>query len=68
MDFDDQGLLCVANDDESLRIYDIRNGKLANTIYSKKYGCASARFTHSSNALIYASTKLDPAKAGSTML
>eukprot|EP00842_Homolaphlyctis_polyrhiza_P005511 jgi/Hompol1/5961/HPOL_004780-RA len=60
--FDDDGLSCVtASDDESLRIYDVRNGKLRNTIFSKKYGCALARFTHRQTNIIYASTKEDDA-------
>jgi len=33
--------------------------RLVRTIYSKKYGCDLARFTHSQNNIIYASTKED---------
>ncbi|KAH9258788.1 hypothetical protein BASA81_002852 [Batrachochytrium salamandrivorans] len=69
IDFDGDGYSCItASEDESLRIYDVRSGKyglvmdiLRNTVYSKKYGCALARFTHRSTNIIYASTKEDDA-------
>ncbi|EGF76071.1 hypothetical protein BATDEDRAFT_93069 [Batrachochytrium dendrobatidis JAM81] len=62
IDFDADGYSCVtASEDESIRIYDVRSGKSRNCIYSKKYGCALARFTHRSTNIIYASTKEDDA-------
>lgn len=62
IDFDNTGsfLLC-SSDDETLRLYDAKLGKLKNTAFSKKYGCNLARFTHKSTAIIYASTKEDDA-------
>jgi COMPASS component SWD2 len=56
IDFDDQGgniLLCT---NDKLQIYDSKNCKVVNTINSKKYGCALARFTHRSNNILFAST------------
>jgi COMPASS component SWD2 len=61
VDFDDCGELCVSNDEESLRVYDVRDGKIVNSIFSKKYGCGTARFTHSSSSIVYSSTKHDDA-------
>ncbi|KAI9840421.1 MAG: member of Set1p complex, histone methyl transferase [Sclerophora amabilis] len=60
LDFDDQGeLLLAACDDESLQIYNCREGKQSKTLFSKKYGAHLARFTHNSQSVIYASTKVD---------
>lgn len=60
MDFDAKGDFCLtASQDESLHLYDCKQGRLARTIFSKKYGCDLARFTHSPNNIIYASTKED---------
>ena len=62
VDFDVSGSLCItSSDDESLRVYDVKSGKLKNTVYSKKYGCCLARFTHGASTIIYASTKQDDA-------
>ncbi|KAJ3370049.1 member of Set1p complex, histone methyl transferase [Kappamyces sp. JEL0680] len=62
IDWDDKGEFCLTcSDDESMRVYNALSGKLHNTVYSKKYGCAHARFTHRSNNLIHASTKEDDA-------
>jgi COMPASS component SWD2 len=60
LDFDDQGEYCIAAaDDETLQLYDCVAGKHSKTLYSKKYGCHLAKFTHSSSNVIYASTKGD---------
>ncbi|KAF2453215.1 WD repeat-containing protein 82 [Lineolata rhizophorae] len=60
MDFDDSGeLLLLARDDETLQIYNCREGKHAKEAKSHKYGVHLARFTHASSAVIYASTKVD---------
>lgn len=58
LDFDDTGKLLLATDPKTstLRVYDILNGTLTNTIPSKKYGCALGRFTHKSTNIIYCST------------
>jgi len=62
LDWDDEGkLLLACSEEESMRIYDCVNGRLFNTVHSKKYGCAHASFTHRSNNLIYASTKNEDA-------
>ncbi|KAG0169547.1 member of Set1p complex, histone methyl transferase [Apophysomyces sp. BC1015] len=58
--FDDSGELCVTSaEDESLHVYDCKEGKLKATLFSKKYGVNLARFTHSKNNVVYASTKED---------
>ncbi|KND03994.1 uncharacterized protein SPPG_01442 [Spizellomyces punctatus DAOM BR117] len=60
VDFDDTGEFCVtASDDDSLRVYDAVKGSSKQFVYSKKYGCAHARFTHHASSIIYASTKED---------
>ncbi|KAK7207034.1 WD40-repeat-containing domain protein [Myxozyma melibiosi] len=60
IDFDDSGsnLLCCG-EDESLTLYDAKTGRYMKPLYSKKYGCHLARFTHSSTNCIHASTKED---------
>ncbi|PWW79582.1 WD40 repeat-like protein [Tuber magnatum] len=58
LDFDDTGEFCIATgDDETLQLYDCKLGKHSKTLYSKKYGCHLARFTHLQSNVIYASTK-----------
>ena len=60
LDFDDQGeLLVAASDDETMHIFDIKEGKKTKTVPSKKYGVHLARFTHHSRQVLYASTKVD---------
>ncbi|KAI8885845.1 WD40 repeat-like protein [Backusella circina FSU 941] len=60
LSFDDTGEFCVtAGEDDSLNVYNCREGKLRSTLYSKKYGVTLARFTHHKNNVIYASTKED---------
>ncbi|MCJ1311164.1 member of Set1p complex, histone methyl transferase [Agyrium rufum] len=60
LDFDDSGeLLLAACSDDSLQLYNTREGKHVKTLLSKKYGCHLARFTHNSQSIIYASTKGD---------
>jgi COMPASS component SWD2 len=58
--FDDSGeWLLAASSDESLQIYNAREGAASKTLLSKKYGCHLARFTHHAGSIIYASTKGD---------
>ncbi|KAJ3012210.1 WD repeat-containing protein 82 [Thoreauomyces humboldtii] len=60
IDFHASGDVCVtASADDSLRLYDAVNGTSKHFVWSKKYGCAHARFTHSRSSIIYASTKED---------
>ncbi|KAI8896229.1 WD repeat-containing protein 82-like protein, partial [Globomyces pollinis-pini] len=62
IDYDDNSsFLLTSSNDESINIYSLNSGKLHNTIYSKKYGCTLAKFTHRSNNIVYASTKGDDA-------
>ncbi|MCJ1258441.1 member of Set1p complex, histone methyl transferase [Lignoscripta atroalba] len=60
LDFDDSGeYLLAACSDESLQLYNAKEGKHIKTLFSKKYGAHLARFTHHSQSIIYASTKGD---------
>ncbi|KAK2744385.1 member of Set1p complex, histone methyl transferase [Myotisia sp. PD_48] len=60
LDFDDQGDYLVASgDDETIQVFDIKEGKSTKTVPSKKYGVHLARFTHHSRQILHASTKLD---------
>ncbi|GAA5874754.1 hypothetical protein JCM1840_000424 [Sporobolomyces johnsonii] len=58
LDFDDKGdMLITSGEDESMQLFDARQGKHVKQLYSKKYGVHLARFTHKSSTIIYASTK-----------
>ncbi|OCK78811.1 WD repeat-containing protein-like protein [Lepidopterella palustris CBS 459.81] len=60
LDFDDTGeLAIVARDDDTLQIYNCKEGKHAKELISKKYGVHLARFSHHAQSIIYASTKVD---------
>jgi COMPASS component SWD2 len=60
LDFDDTGeLAIVARDDDTLQIYNCKEGKHAKELRSQKYGVHLARFSHHGNSIIYASTKVD---------
>jgi COMPASS component SWD2 len=60
LDFDDQGdYLVAAGDDETVQVFDIKEGKPTKTVPSKKYGVHLARFTHHSRQILHASTKVD---------
>lgn len=60
LDFDDTGeLAVVARDDNTLQIYNCKEGKHAKELMSQKYGVHLARFSHHSQSIIYASTKVD---------
>ncbi|KAK5199886.1 hypothetical protein LTR92_000427 [Exophiala xenobiotica] len=58
LDFDDAGdFLVAASDDETMQVYDIKEGKKTKVIPSKKYGIHLARFTHHPRNVLFASTK-----------
>jgi COMPASS component SWD2 len=60
LDFDDTGeLAIVARDDDTLHIYNCKEGKHAKELKSHKYGVHLARFSHHAQSIIYASTKVD---------
>ncbi|KAI8805636.1 WD40-repeat-containing domain protein [Cladochytrium replicatum] len=60
LDFDASGELCLTTaGDDALRIYDCRSGDQSSKIFSKKYGCSFAKFTHRKTNVLYASTKED---------
>ena len=58
LDFDDPGeLLMTSESDETIQIYNVKEGTHSKTLLSKKYGVKLAKFTHTSSSIIYASTK-----------
>lgn len=58
IDFDDQGELCMTSEsDETIQIYNVREGRHDKTLVSKKYGVKLAKFTHAPSSILYASTK-----------
>jgi len=60
LDFDDSGeLALVARDDDTLQIYNCKEGKHAKELKSQKYGVHLARFSHHAQSVVYASTKVD---------
>ncbi|KAF2432451.1 WD repeat-containing protein-like protein [Tothia fuscella] len=60
LDFDDSGeLAIVSRTDDTLQIYNCKEGKHAKELKSQKYGAHLARFTHMSSSILYASTKVD---------
>ncbi|KAI8097277.1 WD40-repeat-containing domain protein [Halteromyces radiatus] len=60
LSYDDTGEFCItAAEDESLKLYNCRDGTLKTTLYSRKYGVGLARFTHQASNVIYGSTKED---------
>ncbi|KAK3956877.1 WD40-repeat-containing domain protein [Pseudoneurospora amorphoporcata] len=62
IDFDDPGELCMTSEsDETIQIYNVREGRHDKSLLSKKYGVKHAKFTHSSSGIIYASTKTNDA-------
>ncbi|KAF3769972.1 WD40 repeat-like protein [Cryphonectria parasitica EP155] len=62
IDYDDPGELCMTSEsDETIQIYNVREGRHDKTLLSKKYGAKLAKFTHASSSIIYASTKQNDA-------
>ncbi|KAF1815200.1 WD repeat-containing protein-like protein [Eremomyces bilateralis CBS 781.70] len=60
LDFDDTGeLAIIARNDDTLQIYNCKEGKHAKELKSQKYGVHLARFTHHAQSILYASTKVD---------
>lgn len=60
LDFNDQGEHMVAAcDDETIQIFDVKEGKSTKMVPSKKYGVHLARFTHHPRQVLHASTKVD---------
>lgn len=58
LDYDDDGELCMtSSSDETIQIYNVREGRHDKSALSKKYGVKLAKFTHTRSSIIYASTK-----------
>jgi COMPASS component SWD2 len=68
--FDDSGqYLVTASEDDSLQIYDCSSGTPYRTLFSKKYGCHLARFTHRGpHHVLYASTHESGERAGADVI
>jgi hypothetical protein len=47
----------TSESDESIQIYNVKDGKHQKSCLSKKYGVKHANFTHTSSCIVYASTK-----------
>lgn len=61
LDFDTGELALVARDDDTLQIYNCKEGKHAKELKSQKYGVHLARFSHHAQSIVYASTMVDDA-------
>ncbi|KAK4141680.1 WD40-repeat-containing domain protein [Dichotomopilus funicola] len=62
VDFDDPGELCMTSEsDETIQIYNVKEGRHEKSLLSKKYGVKLAKFTHTSTSIIYASTQQNDA-------
>ncbi|KAK3374946.1 WD40-repeat-containing domain protein [Podospora didyma] len=62
IDFDDPGELCMTSEnDDTIQIYNVKEGRHDKSLMSKKYGVKLAKFTHTSSSIIYASTKQNDA-------
>ncbi|KAJ3472854.1 hypothetical protein NLG97_g10676 [Lecanicillium saksenae] len=58
IDYNDDGeLLMTSASDETIQIYNVKEGRHEKSLVSKKYGVKLAKFTHTSSSIIYASTK-----------
>ncbi|PMD22131.1 WD repeat-containing protein-like protein [Hyaloscypha hepaticicola] len=58
LDFDDEGaLLLTSESDNSMQIYNVKEGKHHKTLLSQKYGVMHAMFGHASGCIIHSSTK-----------
>jgi COMPASS component SWD2 len=58
LDFDDEGsLLLTSESDNSMQIYNVKDGKHHKTLLSQKYGVMHAMFGHASGCIIHSSTK-----------
>lgn len=49
----------AAADDETIQVFDVKEGKATKTVPSKKYGVHLAKFTHHSRQILHGSTKVD---------
>ena len=47
----------TSESDETIQIYNVKEGTPGKSLVSKKYGAKLASFTHFSSSIIYASTK-----------
>ncbi|KAK4043266.1 WD40-repeat-containing domain protein [Parachaetomium inaequale] len=62
IDFDDPGELCMTSEsDDTIQIYNVKDGRHDKSLLSKKYGVKLAKFTHTSSSIIYASTQQNDA-------
>jgi COMPASS component SWD2 len=58
IDYNDDGdLVLTSASDETIQIYNVKEGRHEKSLLSKKYGVKHAKFTHTGSSIIYASTK-----------
>lgn len=58
----------AAGEDETIQVFDIKEGKSTKSVPSKKYGVHLARFTHHSRQVLHGSTKVDGELPGTVIL
>ncbi|KAF2762786.1 WD repeat protein [Pseudovirgaria hyperparasitica] len=64
IDFDDTGeLVIVARDDDTLQLYNLSQGKHAKELKCQKYGVHLAKFSHHSQSIVHASSRIDSKKS-----
>ncbi|KAG0648890.1 WD repeat-containing 82 [Hyphodiscus hymeniophilus] len=60
LDFDNEGgLLLTSESDNSMQIYNIKDGKHHKSLLSQKYGANHAMFAHATGTVIHSSTKIN---------
>jgi COMPASS component SWD2 len=60
LDFDNEGgLLLTSESDNSMQIYNVKEGKHHKTLLSQKYGTMHAMFAHAPGTIIHSSTKVN---------
>jgi len=60
LDFDNEGgLLLTSESDNSMQIYNIKDGDHHKTLPSQKYGANHAMFAHAPGTIIHSSTKIN---------
>lgn len=47
----------TSESDETIQLYNVKEGRHDKSLLSKKYGVKLAMFTHTNSSIIYASTK-----------
>lgn len=60
LDFDDEGaLLLTSESDNTMQLYNVKDGKHHKSLLSQKYGVSKAIFSHAAGCIIHTSTKIN---------